>query len=123
MAFTGSPVLQMISDRKVLVTGVSLAGGASGTIACSGGTGNINLPAGFQPHPYTYGATGVDGGAVVNLAQSIMVTLNDAAVGVTTRVPIAVVKTGDDPTDFVITLTNTTVGTASPLQEIFIEFH
>ena len=123
MAFTGTPALQIFSDRKVRLTGVSLAGAASGTIALSGGTANILLPAGFKPFEYTYGATGVDGGAVVTLAESIEVSLVDAAVGVVTRVPIAVVKTGTNPTDFLITLTNTTSGTASPLQEIYIEFH
>lgn len=123
MAFTGAAVQQMISDRKVRITGLSLAGAAAGTISTSQGAGQVLLPAAFQPHPYTYGSTGVAGGADVNLAESIQVSLVDAALGVVTRVPIAVTKTGTLPTDFLITLTNTTVSTASPNQEIYIEFH
>ena len=123
MAFTGAATQQMISDRKVRITGLALAGAAAGTISCSGGTGQVLLPAAFQPHEYTYGATGVAGGADVNLAESIQVSYVDAALGVVTRVPIACVKTGTKPVDFLITLTNTTAGTLSPNQEIYIEFH
>lgn len=117
MAFTGSATVVQVSDRKVRVTGLSLAGSAAGTISLHGGTGQVTLPAGFAPSPYTNSE-----GAVVAMQDSVEVSLVPVT-AITTLVPISVVKTGTTPTDFLITLTNTTSATASAGQDIYIEFH
>jgi len=117
MAFTGTPIITQISDRKARITGVALAGAATGTISFSGGSGQVTLPAAFQPHEYTYE------GDTITLADSIEVTTRNAATGIATPVPIAIVKQGTNPTDFLVQITNLTGGTTSPLQEIYVEFH
>jgi hypothetical protein len=78
LALTGgidAAVIQMISDRKVRVAGLSLAAGASGTISTALGAGDVLLPTEFQPHEYTYGSTGV----VVTLLESVEVSMVNSA--------------------------------------------
>lgn len=120
MAFTGSATIKMITDREVRITGLALAGAASGTIGLFPKTAapDVRLPEAFQPMPYV----GPDG-TTVSLQDSISFTLTIAQLGVTTAVPIAVVKTGTTPEDFVATLTNTTAATLSANQEIMVRFH
>lgn len=119
MAFTGSPTIVQISDRKVLITGLSLAAAAVGTISLSGGSGAVLLPKGFKPTPYNNGAPG---GTPVGLVSSIEVTTNPNS-AVATAIPIEVVKTGDEVIDWVATLTNNHGSIASPNLEIWVEWH
>lgn len=122
MAFTGVATVQMISTSIARITGVSLAGAASGTIALHTHAAgpDVLLPALFQPNEYT----GPDG-TKVDLIQSIDVSVKNAATGIATPVPIAVVKTEtvNDTTTWLATITNLTVGTASPNLEIYVKFH
>lgn len=119
MAFTGTATVLLVSDSLVRITGLSLAGAASGTIGLDEKTtpAEVSLPAAFKPRTY------VDGIAVaVTLQDSIQVMAN-VVTSVTTLVPVKIVKTGTTPLDFVITLTNTTVGTTSAELELYIRFH
>lgn len=117
MAFTGSATIVQISDRKLRITGLSLVAGASGTIGLDGGTGEVDLPVGFQPQPYTNSE-----GASISLQSSIQVSFVPAA-AVATAIPVEVVKTGTNNSDFLATLTNNHGSTTSPALEIFVEWH
>ncbi len=112
MAFTGSATVKKVSDRIYRITGLSLAGAASGTISLSGGTGDVKLPE--TPTWNKYDEVGLD--------DSIDVT-SQPVTGVATRVPVTTVKTGDGPTDWLCTMTNGTGGTASGNLEIYLKFH
>lgn len=122
MAFTGTPVVEVISESIVRITGVSLAGAASGTIALSTHAAgpDVRLPAIFQPKEYT----GPDG-SHIGLVAAIDVSVKNAATGIATPVPIAVVKTetGVDTTTWLATVTNLTSSTASPNLEIYVKYH
>lgn len=118
MAFTGTATIKQVSDSIFRITGLSLAGDASGTIGFSDKTSpaEVSLVAPTWK-PYHNG-------------QNVLVTLQDAvkvdigiATDVTAAVPISVVKTGTDHTDFVITLHNDSAATASAVLEIYVEFH
>lgn len=118
MAFTGSATVKAISDRKVRITGVSLANGADGTIGlfgASGGAPDITLPASFNPQPYGYQ------GATVTLQDSISAEINPAS-SLGDFLPPVVTKTGTTHADFRMTLHNS-FASASPNLEIYIEFH
>lgn len=115
MAFTGTATVKLVSERKVRITGLSLASGASGTISLSGGTGDVKCPAEFKPSPYVVAAA-------VALQDSVQVTLG-LVTAVATAIPVEVVKTGTTAADFLITLTNNHGSLASPDQEIYLEFH
>ena len=121
MAFTGTAVISQVSDRKIRITGLSLAAGASGTIALHSYTGSptpgVTLPVGFQPDTYTNSE-----GAQIQLQDSISIQVNLAAT-VATAVPMFNTKIGTDPTDFLMTVGNGSGGTASPALEIIVEFH
>ncbi len=118
MAFTGSATVKAVSDRIVRITGLSLAGSASGTIGLSGAGGgapDVKTPATFQPSPYNYD------GSVVSLQDSISLSFQaDAAV--TSALQVSAAKTGTTQTDFRITVTNTS-GTATPELEFYVRFH
>ena len=120
MAFTGSAVIQQISDRTVRVTGVSLAAGASGILGLFGGTvvGAVALPDSFNPQPYVYQPTA----NTVSLQESIRVTMNPVTDVSNFGIPIRVVKTGTTHTDFAITLTNDAAAVASGDLEIYVNF-
>lgn len=119
MAFTGTPVVVQLSDRLARITGLSLAAGASGTIGLfrNSGTPGVRLPAAFQPSNYQAE------GHTVTLQDAVQCTWENAAVGVATAVPLAVVKTGTTDEDFAITMTNTHGSLACPVQEIMVSFH
>lgn len=120
MAFTGTAVVTQISDRMVVITGLSLVAGAAGTLGlfgATGGTPGVTLPAAFQPRGYAYL------GNPIPLASSIEVTAQPAAVGVATAIPVAVVKTGTTVADFRTTVTNTHGSLATPDLEIVVRFH
>lgn len=114
MAFTGAPVVQKVTDRCFRITGVSLAGDASGTIGFSDKTvaaeASIVAPD-WQPYELE---------GVVSLIDMVKVTVN-IVTDVTTPVPISVVKTGTTHAAFVITLHNDTAATASGDLEIYVE--
>ena|ERR1700690_2278917 len=117
MAFTGTPVVTQISDRKARITGVALAGAAVGTISFSGGSGQVLLSAAFQPHEYTYE------GNTITLADAVEVSARNASIGIATPVPIAITKQGVDPNNFLVQIVNLTASTLSPSLEIYVEFH
>ncbi len=113
MAFTGTAVVTQITDRKVRITGLSLAGDATGTIGLNGDSGaGVQLPDSFNPKPTTYN------GNPVSLADAIEVT-QQPVTDVTTPVPISVTKGG---TPFRITMHNDTAATAGPEIEIYVEY-
>lgn len=116
MAFTGTPALHRVSDGMVRLTGVSLAAGADGTISMDAGTGEVKFGAaqGIAPwEPY-------EG---VSLQTAVKVETNPVTDVSNFGIPIRVVKTGTDPSDFLITLTNDSAATASAELEIYISFH
>lgn len=120
MAFTGTPTVKQVSDNCVRITGVSLAAGASGTIALHGETGStpdVTLPASFKPIHYV-----VDE-AIVSFQDALAVEVQCAATGVATAIPFAVVKSGTTVADFRATITNTHASLATPNLEIYVRYH
>lgn len=120
MAFTGTPVIEKISDKMFRITGVSLAGDASGTIGFSDKSvaAEVSLVA---PTWQPYRIPGGQGG-VVSL-QAAVKCIQNPVTDVTTPVPISIVKSGTTHADFVITLHNDTAATAGPGMEIYVQFH
>jgi hypothetical protein len=118
MAFTGTPVIKKVSDKMFRITGVSLAGDASGTIGFSDKTSAAEVSM-VAPDWKPYKTAG---GNSVTLQDAIKVSVNPVT-DVTTPVPISVVKTGTTHADFVITLHNDTAATAGPEMEIYVQFH
>jgi hypothetical protein len=105
MAFTGTPVVHYVSDRKVRITGVSLARNVSGTIALHGHAAgpDVILPAWFQPVVYNN-----DHGDVT-LQDSIEVTVHLAsATASQVSVAVNVIKTGTTPADFLAEIYHST---------------
>lgn len=123
MAFTGTPVVKQVTDRMVRITGVSLAAAASGVIALHGAVsppvGAVILPEGFIVGTYDYANTP----GVVTLQDAVDVQAKIAATGTTTSVPIATIKTGTTPADFLATLTNGDDDGATALLEIYVRNH
>lgn len=113
MAFTGAPVIQKVTDKCWRITGVSLAGDASGTIGFSDKT----VPAEASIKAPTWQHYELDG--VVSLIDQVIVLINPTT-DVTAAVPISVVKTGTTHLDFAITLHNDTAATASGVLEIYV---
>lgn len=102
MAFTGDPVVALVSDGLVRITGVSLDSEASGTIGLADATGiapDITLPDDFAPRPYRT--------PPVTLQDSIQVDVLPAAS------PVTVEKTGFLVTDFRVTISNVASGGGS----------
>lgn len=123
MAFTGTAVVIPVSDRKFRITGLSLAGAASGTIGFSDKTvpAEVSLVApNWQPY-HMPGALN-DASALVSLGSAVEVRTAPVT-DVTDAVPISVVKTGTDHSDFVATLHNDSAATVSAELEIWVEFH
>ncbi len=86
MAFTGVAIVTKIADALARITGISLAGGAAGTIGEHGSGADVELPEGCQWGPY-------DG---VDLAEAVQVYA-------TPTVPLSVAKAASP---FLITVTN-----------------
>ena len=119
MAFTGTAVVTPISQNAVRITGLSLAGAATGDAIVFSDravivAGSVEIP-GTNWEPYEYG------GAVVSLQSAVRVTMN-VVTDVTDAVPISVVKSGTTHDDFAITLHNDSAATVSAALEIYIEF-
>lgn len=105
MAFVGQPVVKLVSDRLVRITGVSLAAeGGAGTIGLFERllVPDVRLPDDFKPRPYDL--PDAEGG-VVSLQDSVSVQIIYQNAGGTYQA-IDVVKTGTTPQDFTATLTN-----------------
>lgn len=120
MAFTGTAVVKQVSDSIVRITGLSLAGSASGTIGLHGATGgapDVTLPASFNPTVYTYG----NPGSLVTLQDSIKMEFLPVNT-VASFVAIDTTKTGTASTDFRITLHNSS-GSAGPELEMYVSYH
>jgi len=117
MAFTGSATIKQISDRIVRITGLSLAGSATGTIGLAGATGtppDVRLPVAFQPSVYTYGNPGSE----VTLADSVHIeTQNTGSGGIDNS------KTGSTVADFRISLHNTSGSATANSLEMYVSFH
>lgn len=119
MAFTGIAVIKKISDRKFRITGLSLAAGASGTIGLSTNVAAevaLNAPGWDR-----YETSGLQGGQV-ELDESVQVDVIVAEAGLAVVEPVAVVKTGDGPADFLATLSNPDAAASGAL-EIYVSFH
>lgn len=118
MAFTGTATVKKVSDKMYRITGLSLAGDASGTIGFSDKTVapevEIEAPT-WQPYK-------IAGGVSVSLADAIKVSMN-VVTDVTSAVPISVVKTGTTHADFVMTFHNDSAATVSAELEIYVQFH
>ncbi len=118
MAFTGAAVVKKISDRKFRITGLSLAAGASGDIGLAANAGaDVALQANWD----RYETSGLQGGAV-DLAEAVEVTVHVAEAGLAVVEPVAIVKTGDGPSDFLATLSNPDAAASGAL-EIYVEYH
>ena len=119
MAFTGTPTIQKISDRKFRITGVSLGIAATGTVGLAANAGaEVKLQA---PDWDRYVEPGLQGGQVeLDASVQVDVVYVDAA-GTTTE-PVTVTKTGDGPTDFLATLTNRDAAASGAL-EIYVSYH
>lgn len=120
MAFTGAAVVKKVSDRLFRITGVSLAGDASGTIGFSDkdAAANVSIEAPtWQPYE-------VVGGSDVSLQDAVKVTIN-VVTDVGAAVPVSVTKAGTDHGDFSITLHNDNAGggQVSGELEIYVEYH
>jgi hypothetical protein len=121
MAFTGSPVITLLSDRKLVIHGLSLAALAVGTlnlwdIAADVPAGHVNLPQGFNPQPYSLPS------GDVFLPQSIEITVIPMS-AVATAIPIEITKTGNDSPNFIASLTNNHGSINSAALEIWVEWH
>lgn len=116
MAFTGTATVTPVSQNTTRITGVSLAGDATGEIVFSDRTvkpgGAVSIP-GQNWEPYEYQD------AVVGL-QSMVEVLIVNTTDVTTPVPFSIVKTGTTHDDFLISIHNDTAATAGPEMEIYI---
>lgn len=117
MAFTGSATIVQVSDGLCRITGLSLAGGAAGTIGLHGKTvaPDVRLPAGFKPEAYS-----TPEGAVA-LQDNVSCDVIKAAAD-THGVSFTVAKTGTTDADFAITVTNDDGVNASPALEMYVRF-
>lgn len=118
MAFTGTAVIQYVSDRKARITGLSLAAAATGTI---GLVANASAAVKLDP-PDNWNRYKNAKGEEIELDASIQVTVIKAEAGLATTEAVAVVKTGDGPADFLATLSNPDAAASGAL-EIYVEFH
>lgn len=116
MAFTGAAVVQHISDTVVRITGLSLAAAASGTIGLiTGGAGEVDIDVPWNR--YTNGRS-----QEIELDQSVEVSVYVAEAALAVVEPVSIVKSGDGPTDFLVTLANPDAAASGAL-EIYLKFH
>ena len=123
MAFTGSAVIKKVSDRKFRITGLSLAGAAAGTISLAEGAGAVLIDAPKEVWgPYV--SSGEQGGGVTlqDAIECHVIPADAAATAAVGSQTPAIVKTGTDAADFLVTLTNRGV-VASGALEIVVQFH
>ena len=120
MAFTGTPAVVMISERKARITGLSLSSEASGTIGLHTSVDHpdIKLPAAFKPTPYRESS----GAPQISLQDSVIVSFTMDADSETVAPAVKCVKTGTGDLHFLATLTNDG-GTTTGGLEIIVEWH
>lgn len=115
MPFTGTPNILQLSEREIVIHGLSLASDASGRIGTFRSTLNpeIKLPQAFVAASYSYQE------GIVELRDAIQIdfTLGLAPGGFTNLMP-SVQMSGTTPEDFEITITNTNTG--EPTQPLTI---
>jgi len=112
MPFTGSATVTKVTDNKFRITGVSLAIGASGTIAFTPGTGGVEFTApDWQPH------------GDVALQDAVECVVNVVGAGVATAVPCSVVKTGTTQANFLITIANNDGAAVTAGLEIYVTYN
>lgn len=117
MAFGGAATIQQVSDKIFRVTGLTLAGGASGTLSLPGGAGDVKLTGDSAK----WGAYKLQGAIAVGLQDAVQVAINHSA-DVATAIAYTITKAGTTNADFLITLKNATA-TAGPAMEIYITYH
>lgn len=102
--FIGQPIVKLVSDGLVRITGVQLENSVDGTIGLFERTlaPDVRLPAGFQPRDFDL----PDADGKVTLQDSVQCWFEYQAPGPVLQ-PISVVKTGTTPEDFTITLLDT----------------
>src|SRR5271154_6232064 len=119
--FTGTPVVQQVTDNLCRITGILLDEDASGVIVLAPFTsppaGAIVLPKAFKPETTSRGAEA----QLVSLQDSVS-TLTNLAGAAAGAAPISIVKTGTTPQTFEMTFTNST-GSNTPLLEIYVRFN
>ena len=123
-SFIGTPVVKLVSDRLVRVTGISLpVNGCAINIGLHESVlpPGVRLPADFMPRDYKLD---IDGAGLVGLQDSVQCWFVYQNPGSFLNA-ISVVKTGTTPQDFLITLTNNTSseGGDSGELEIYVAFH
>jgi hypothetical protein len=115
MSFTGTPSILQISDKEIVITGLSLASDASGTIGLFQSilSPQVRLPQSFVAEPYEYQ------GGHVRMVDHVQVsfTLGLTPGGFTNLMP-SVQLSGSIPEDFEIHITNT--NTTEPTQPLTI---
>jgi hypothetical protein len=119
MAFTGSATIQIIADGIARITGLSLAAGAAGTISLSAGSGQVLLPAYFKAAPYVAEPSA----GTVPTSASIDVTAKASDASTPLGGDARVTKVGNGVTDFLATLTNMNLASATASLEIYVKFH
>src|SRR3990172_3187209 len=110
MSFIGQPIVKLIADNLVRITGVQLDNDlfTTGLISLFENTAavapppDIRLPDDFKPRDYDL----PDAAAKVSLQDSVECWFVYTSPGAVLA-PIQVVKTGTTPLDFLITLTDT----------------
>lgn len=118
MAFTGVATIKQIADGITRITGLSLAGGAAGTISLNAGAGQVKCPLNFEA-----GAYKMSDQSSVPLSDSMDVTVKSADPAAPSSVTVSVQKAGVNPADFLATLTNQNAASASGNLEIYVKFH
>jgi hypothetical protein len=115
MPFTGTPSILQLSEREVVIHGLSLASDASGRIGLFRSTLNpeVRLPQAFVAEPYHYQ------GGIIRLSDAVQIdfTLGLTPGGFTNLMP-SVQTSGTTPEDFEVTITNTNTG--EPTQPLTI---
>lgn len=119
MAFTGAAVIKKIADNLYRITGLSLAAAAAGTIGLAENAAADVEIAGTGWNRYV--TSGLHGGEV-ELNESVQVSIVVAEIALSVVEPVSIVKTGDGPADFLITLTNPDAAASGAL-EIWVRFH
>jgi hypothetical protein len=124
MSFTGSPVVKLVTDKLVRITGLSLDAGAQGIITNDSGGGGflvvtVPLPAAWHPQD----AVNRDGEHVPR-SESVKVWWVPVAAGEGTFMPVVTIVKLDigNAHGFAATFTNISAED-SPEMEIYLEFH
>lgn len=120
MAFTGTASIQLIADGIARITNVSLAAGASATIGLSQSTNSpsITLPADYHAGTYSNSYT-----SPVPTSASVDVSVKAADTTTPPTMDVRVTKAGVMLPDFLATITNQNLASATPSLEIYVKFH